>query len=177
MQKNQTTQKLSSTPSLLIKLRQQALTADLESAARAPTQAPTSQSILQKRTFAQTIHQRVTPQKLELEEDTGDMELPQFACQFENCGMTFQRRSGLVAHEQLEHAVTTMMGAVGSTEKVYQCQFPGCRKVFNQRQNLRVHMAIHLQKKEFVCTWPDCQKSFVTKGNLKDHIRRHNNDK
>ena len=76
MQKNQTTQKLSSTPSLLIKLRQQALTADLESAARAPAQAPTSQSILQKRTFAQTIHQRVTPQKLELEEDTGDMELP-----------------------------------------------------------------------------------------------------
>ncbi len=61
----------------------------------------------------------------------------------------------------------------------YFCEWPGCKKVFKWRANLREHNnKIHLKLKTHKCDWPGCDEAFINRSKLRDHvIRFHTNDR
>ena len=56
-----------------------------------------------------------------------------------------------------------------TTLKIHACTF--CEKLFNSKQALGRHMAIHTGERKFTCSV--CQKGFIQKTHLDMHERRH----
>ncbi|XP_007954340.1 zinc finger protein 692 [Orycteropus afer afer] len=54
------------------------------------------------------------------------------------------------------------------------CDFPGCGKIFSNRQYLNHHKKYqHIHQKSFSCPEPACGKSFNFKKHLKEHVKLH----
>ncbi|XP_006894025.1 PREDICTED: zinc finger protein 692 [Elephantulus edwardii] len=54
------------------------------------------------------------------------------------------------------------------------CDFPGCGKIFSNRQYLNHHRKYqHIHQKSFSCPEPACGKSFNFKKHLKEHVKLH----
>ncbi|XP_069850187.1 zinc finger protein 692 [Dipodomys merriami] len=54
------------------------------------------------------------------------------------------------------------------------CDFPGCGRIFSNRQYLNHHKKYqHLHQKSFCCPEPACGKSFNFKKHLKEHVKLH----
>ncbi|KAM9253840.1 LOW QUALITY PROTEIN: zinc finger protein 692 [Dugong dugon] len=54
------------------------------------------------------------------------------------------------------------------------CDFPGCGKIFSNRQYLNHHKKYqHIHQKSFSCPEPACGKSFNFKKHLKEHMKLH----
>ncbi|XP_058133240.1 zinc finger protein 692 isoform X2 [Dasypus novemcinctus] len=54
------------------------------------------------------------------------------------------------------------------------CDFPGCGKIFSNRQYLNHHKKYqHIHQKSFCCPEPACGKSFNFKKHLKEHAKLH----
>ncbi|XP_036624891.1 zinc finger protein 692 isoform X4 [Trichosurus vulpecula] len=54
------------------------------------------------------------------------------------------------------------------------CDFPGCGKIFSNRQYLNHHKKYqHIHQKSFSCPEPSCGKSFNFKKHLKEHVKLH----
>ncbi|XP_013368467.1 PREDICTED: zinc finger protein 692 isoform X5 [Chinchilla lanigera] len=54
------------------------------------------------------------------------------------------------------------------------CDFPGCGRVFSNRQYLNHHKKYqHIHQKSFCCPEPACGKSFNFKKHLKEHVKLH----
>ncbi|XP_039766556.1 zinc finger protein 692 [Ornithorhynchus anatinus] len=54
------------------------------------------------------------------------------------------------------------------------CDFPGCGKIFSNRQYLNHHRKYqHDHQKSFSCPEPACRKSFDFKKHLKEHVKLH----
>ncbi|KXJ89684.1 hypothetical protein Micbo1qcDRAFT_164992, partial [Microdochium bolleyi] len=53
----------------------------------------------------------------------------------------------------------------------YQCEVPGCGKLFSRSYNYKAHMATHDENRDypFPCLVPDCGKKFVRKTDLQRH--------
>lgn len=58
-----------------------------------------------------------------------------------------------------------------SRERVFECTFPGCKKRFPRRYNLKSHERTHTTERPFVCDL--CCKSFARNHDLKRHRRIH----
>jgi hypothetical protein len=63
------------------------------------------------------------------------------------------------------------------SRKKYQCHEPGCRKTFQQKTHLNIHIRKHSGEKPFVCKLPSCGQRFTQLGNLKTHERRHTGER
>nr|2DLK_A Chain A, novel protein [Homo sapiens] len=54
------------------------------------------------------------------------------------------------------------------------CDFPGCGRIFSNRQYLNHHKKYqHIHQKSFSCPEPACGKSFNFKKHLKEHMKLH----
>ncbi|XP_021111348.1 zinc finger protein 692 isoform X4 [Heterocephalus glaber] len=54
------------------------------------------------------------------------------------------------------------------------CDFPGCGRIFSNRQYLNHHQKYqHIHQKSFCCPEPACGKSFNFKKHLKEHVKLH----
>ncbi|ERE68772.1 E3 ubiquitin-protein ligase [Cricetulus griseus] len=54
------------------------------------------------------------------------------------------------------------------------CDFPGCGRIFSNRQYLNHHKKYqHINQKSFCCPEPACGKSFNFKKHLKEHVKLH----
>ncbi|XP_010628485.1 zinc finger protein 692 [Fukomys damarensis] len=54
------------------------------------------------------------------------------------------------------------------------CDFPGCGRIFSNRQYLNHHKKYqHILQKSFCCPEPACGKSFNFKKHLKEHVKLH----
>ncbi|XP_023556737.1 zinc finger protein 692 isoform X2 [Octodon degus] len=54
------------------------------------------------------------------------------------------------------------------------CDFPGCGRIFSNRQYLNHHKKYqHIHQKSFCCPEPACGKSFNFKKHLKEHVKLH----
>jgi uncharacterized Zn-finger protein len=84
-----------------------------------------------------------------------------FKCKFENCTESFKQRQELVAHQEKVH----------DQAKNYVCL--KCKASFSKYNALRVHQKIHAGKKPYLCPYPGCRKPFVEKGNMKTHFKIH----
>ncbi|KAI1794401.1 hypothetical protein LXA43DRAFT_883824 [Ganoderma leucocontextum] len=64
-----------------------------------------------------------------------------------------------------------------STEKVFDCPWPGCSKAFARTNNLRVHeKGVHYRMRDHVCPFTGCQKAnhgFSRRYDLDIHMQKH----
>uniref|UniRef100_A0A672ZMU9 General transcription factor IIIA, b n=1 Tax=Sphaeramia orbicularis TaxID=375764 RepID=A0A672ZMU9_9TELE len=58
-------------------------------------------------------------------------------------------------------------------EKHYRCNYKGCGKDFNKRNQLSAHMYEHNQLLPFHCKFSGCEKEFPTHGKLRHHEKMH----
>ncbi|XP_046309841.1 zinc finger protein 692 isoform X6 [Marmota monax] len=58
--------------------------------------------------------------------------------------------------------------------ELMSCDFPGCGRIFSNRQYLNHHKKYqHIHQKSFCCPEPACGKSFNFKKHLKEHVKLH----
>ncbi|XP_051505289.1 zinc finger protein 143a [Myxocyprinus asiaticus] len=62
-------------------------------------------------------------------------------------------------------------------EKVFQCNYDGCGKLYTTANHLKVHERAHTGDKPYLCELPGCGKKFTTGYGLKSHIRTHTGEK
>lgn len=59
-------------------------------------------------------------------------------------------------------------------DKLFECLYPNCSKVFKRRYNIRSHIQTHLQDRPYSCDFPSCDKAFVRNHDLIRHKISHN---
>eukprot|EP00188_Purpureofilum_apyrenoidigerum_P000835 Plantae.Rhodophyta-Purpureofilum_apyrenoidigerum.ctg14151.p1 GENE.Plantae.Rhodophyta-Purpureofilum_apyrenoidigerum.ctg14151~~Plantae.Rhodophyta-Purpureofilum_apyrenoidigerum.ctg14151.p1 ORF type:complete len:177 (-),score=16.04 Plantae.Rhodophyta-Purpureofilum_apyrenoidigerum.ctg14151:458-988(-) len=57
--------------------------------------------------------------------------------------------------------------------KIYQCDYPGCSRLFPRNYNLQVHRRVHYEHKPFECPHEACPKAFRWKSSLQCHMISH----
>lgn len=60
-------------------------------------------------------------------------------------------------------------------DKLFECLYPNCGKIFKRRYNVRSHIQTHLKDKPYVCDFENCQKAFVRNHDLLRHKKSHLN--
>lgn len=58
-------------------------------------------------------------------------------------------------------------------EKMFECLFPDCGKLFKRRYNIRSHIQTHLEDRPYVCDFDGCGKAFVRNHDLVRHKKSH----
>ena len=62
-----------------------------------------------------------------------------------------------------------------SGKSLFICPFENCKKTYNSKSKLTIHLRTHLGIKPYKCS--QCSKTFNEKGNLKIHMRIHTGEK
>lgn len=58
-------------------------------------------------------------------------------------------------------------------DKLFECAYPECGKIFKRRYNVRSHIQTHLEDRPYVCDFPGCHKAFVRNHDLARHKKAH----
>lgn len=58
-------------------------------------------------------------------------------------------------------------------DKLFECQYHECGKIFKRRYNIRSHIQTHLEDRPYVCDFEGCDKAFVRNHDLVRHKKSH----
>ncbi|CCH62413.1 hypothetical protein TBLA_0H01260 [Henningerozyma blattae CBS 6284] len=58
-------------------------------------------------------------------------------------------------------------------DRLFECIYPGCHKIFKRRYNIRSHIQTHLEDRPYVCDHEGCTKAFVRNHDLLRHKKTH----
>lgn len=58
-------------------------------------------------------------------------------------------------------------------DKLFECQYHSCGKIFKRRYNIRSHIQTHLEDRPYVCDFEGCDKAFVRNHDLVRHKKSH----
>lgn len=58
-------------------------------------------------------------------------------------------------------------------QKLFQCPYHECRKDFNKKYNMQMHLRQHTGEKPYVCTFQGCNLKFKWRSSLRNHQRYH----
>lgn len=58
-------------------------------------------------------------------------------------------------------------------DRIFECMYPNCNKVFKRRYNIRSHIQTHLEDRPYVCDFEGCDKAFVRNHDLVRHKKSH----
>ena len=81
------------------------------------------------------------------------------------CNKNFLSKSALKAHVKFIH----------QDNHILHCPYKNCKKLFNNRYRLDIHIMTHKGIKPFKCSL--CGKSFSEQGTLNSHLATHSSDK
>lgn len=57
--------------------------------------------------------------------------------------------------------------------KLFECLYPKCHKIFKRRYNVRSHIQTHLEDRPYICDYDGCNKAFVRNHDLVRHKKSH----
>ena len=60
-----------------------------------------------------------------------------------------------------------------TSQKQYNCSF--CLKKFMRPSSLKIHVYSHTGEKPFNCSYPGCRRKFSVRSNMRRHLRVHSN--
>ncbi len=63
-----------------------------------------------------------------------------------------------------------------SRQKVHNCTFEGCDRVFDRKARLEDHLRSHKNERNFTCPHPPCTKTFLRDTHLKHHIKNQHTE-
>ncbi|QLQ82369.1 hypothetical protein HG537_0H01310 [Torulaspora globosa] len=58
-------------------------------------------------------------------------------------------------------------------DRLFECMYPNCDKIFKRRYNIRSHIQTHLEDRPYVCDFEGCDKAFVRNHDLVRHKKSH----
>lgn len=58
-------------------------------------------------------------------------------------------------------------------DKLFECIYPNCNKIFKRRYNIRSHIQTHLEDRPYACDFEGCTKAFVRNHDLLRHKKTH----
>ncbi|CCH58194.1 hypothetical protein TBLA_0A03960 [Henningerozyma blattae CBS 6284] len=58
-------------------------------------------------------------------------------------------------------------------DKLFECLYPKCHKIFKRRYNIRSHIQTHLEDRPYICDFDGCNKAFVRNHDLVRHKKSH----
>ncbi|XP_061550673.1 zinc finger protein GLI4 [Phycodurus eques] len=106
------------------------------------------------------------------QEPTGDMFHEQ-PCLWTDCSATCRSREELARHIEKVHVDRRK----GEEFACFWADCVRCRKPFNARYKLLIHMRVHSGEKPNKCMFEGCSKEFSRLENLKIHLRSHTGEK
>jgi len=71
--------------------------------------------------------------------------------------------------------VQRYIGEPTDNDNKYPCLYPGCKRVFGRKENVRAHIQTHLGDRQFKCDI--CDKTFVRQHDLKRHVAIHSDER
>ena len=84
-----------------------------------------------------------------------------FSCSI--CSQTFKYKSKLLRHDLIHSKV-----------KLFKCCY--CNKSFSLSYNLKIHLRVHTGVKPYACRFPGCKRKFNQSNNLTVHYKTHRLD-
>ncbi|CCF59633.1 hypothetical protein KAFR_0H02240 [Kazachstania africana CBS 2517] len=108
----------------------------------------------------------VTPQKLDYSASENHLE-PPVEPEVHSSPMRARRKPTTLPPGSIDKYIKEL------PDKLFECLYKDCHKLFKRRYNIRSHIQTHLEDRPYICDYENCNKAFVRNHDLVRHKKSH----